>query len=238
MTTKQKIIISSIKLFNQNGLNNVRLQQIADEVGISVGNLAYHYYSKEAIIKEIERQLSELIDPVIAIDRSLQNLMDFDTQLARYYHLLMNFSFFFLDLLEFKRTYPKLYRKRKVYINQIIGQIENWFAINTQKGILEVEPRPRHYKIIAHTIWMIITFYMTKPIDHGKPEDSERVFKEMIWSQILPYFTEMGRLEFDLLIERLLDSFTPELQTNTIEAITINTIPGEKNEAKDNTIFH
>ena len=111
MTTKQKIIASSIKLFNQNGLTNVRLQQIADDVGISVGNLAYHYYSKEAIVKEIDRQLSELIAPVIDPNRSFPSLMDFDTQLAHYYHLLMNYSFYFLDLLEIKRKYPKLYKK-------------------------------------------------------------------------------------------------------------------------------
>jgi AcrR family transcriptional regulator len=80
MTTKQKIIASSIKLFNQNGLNNVRLQQIADDVGISVGNLAYHYYSKEAIVNEIDRQLCELIAPVIDAKRSFPYLMDLDTQ--------------------------------------------------------------------------------------------------------------------------------------------------------------
>ena len=42
-TTKQKIVHASIKLFNENGVANVRLQQIADEIGISVGNLAYHF---------------------------------------------------------------------------------------------------------------------------------------------------------------------------------------------------
>ena len=135
--------------------------------------------------------------------------MDFDTHIARYYHLLTNYSFYFLDLLEFKRNYPKLYAKRKNYIGQIKSQVEHWFLDNTKKGILKPEPRKRHYQILAHTIWMIITFYMTQPIDHGKPEDSERVFKEIVWSQILPYFTEIGRLEFDLMIERLLDSFTP-----------------------------
>lgn len=209
MTTKEKIIASGIKLFNQHGLTNVRLQQIADEVGISVGNLAYHYYSKEAIINEIDEQLSKLITPVILVNPSFPTLMDFDTHIARYYHLLTNYSFYFLDLLEFKRNYPKLYAKRKNYIGQIKSQVEHWFLDNTKKGILKPEPRKRHYQILAHTIWMIITFYMTQPIDHGKPEDSERVFKEIVWSQILPYFTEIGRLEFDLMIERLLDSFTP-----------------------------
>jgi AcrR family transcriptional regulator len=235
MTTKQKIIASSIKLFNQNGLTNVRLQQIADDVGISVGNLAYHYYSKEAIVNEIDRQLSELILPVINAKRSFPYLMDLDTQLAHYYHLLMNYPFYFLDLLEIKRKYPKLYKKRKQYISQIILQIETWFQINTQNGILLPETRPRHYKIIAHTIWMIITFYMTQPIDHGKPEDSERVFKEMVWCQVLPYFTEAGRMEFDILIERLLDSFTPKEKMEEEENIIT---AHEKNETKDNPIIH
>jgi len=235
MKTKQKIIASSIKLFNQNGLTNVRLQQIADDVGISVGNLAYHYYSKEAIVNEIDQQLSELIAPVIDENLSFPNLMDFDTQLARYYHLLMNYSFYFLDLLEIKRNYPKLYTKRKNYINQIITQIGNWFEQIKEQGILKSEPRQRHYKIIAHTIWMIITFYMTQPIDHGKPEDSERVFKEMVWSQVLPHLTEAGRMEFDILIERLLDSFTPKEKMEEEEHIKSE---HEKDKTKDNPIIH
>lgn len=236
MTTKQKIITSSIKLFNKDGLTNVRLQQIADDVGISVGNLAYHYYSKEAIIKEIDKQLSELIQPVIAVNRSFPTLMDFDTQLAHYYHLLMNYSFYFLDLLEIKRNYPKLYVKRKSYINQINSQIETWLNFNVVQKIIRPELRPRHYKIVAHTIWMIITFYMTQPIDHGKPEDSERVFKEIVWSQVLPHFTEIGRLEFDILIERLLDSFTP--QEFDIEILNIEEETDEKDKNKNNSIIH
>ena len=211
MTTKEKIIECSIRLFNKNGLINVRLQHIADEAGISVGNLAYHYYSKEAIMSQIVQQLTELLDPLIDENIELPGLMDFDTQLARYYHFLMKYSFFFIDLLEIKRNFPKLYEQRKIITDHISGQIHHWLILNEKNGILVKELRPDHYRIVAHAIWMIITFYLTKPVDHGSPEDSERVFKEVVWSQILPHFTEAGRLEFDLLIERLLDSFTPEI---------------------------
>lgn len=34
--TKRKILHASLQLFNENGIVNVRLQQIADETGISV----------------------------------------------------------------------------------------------------------------------------------------------------------------------------------------------------------
>lgn len=210
MTTKERIIESSILLFNQHGLVNVRLQHIADQTGISVGNLAYHYYSKEAIIQEIVVQLNELLEPIIDEQKEFPGLMDFDTQLARYYHLLMKYSFFFIDLLELKRNYPKQYPTQKLITEHITHQIHNWLIRNEKDDILIKELRPDHYSIIAHTIWMVITFYLTRPIDHGSPEDSERVFKEMVWSQILPHFTKAGRLEFDLLIERLLDSFTPD----------------------------
>ena len=98
MTTKEKILESSIRLFNQNGLVNVRLQHIADATGISVGNLAYHYYSKEAIIKQIVTQLNTLLEPIIDDQKKFPGLMDLDTQLARYYHLLMKYSFFFVDI--------------------------------------------------------------------------------------------------------------------------------------------
>jgi len=208
MTTKEKIIKSSIHLFNQQGMINVRLQQIADHTGISVGNLAYHFYSKEAIINSIVTQLNEILAPVIDEKKDLPGLMDFDTQLAIYYHLLMRYSFFFTDLIELQRNFPKQYKSRKLITDKIIQQIHNWLIEHESQGLLKAELRTGHYAIIAHTIWMIITFYLTRPIDHGSPEDSERVFKEMVWSQVLPHFTENGRIEFDLLIERLLDSFT------------------------------
>ena len=207
--TKTKILKAALGLFNQHGLVNVRLQTIANEVGISVGNLAYHFYSKKAIVKAIDEELSELITPFVAEDRLFLSLMDFDNHLARFYHLLKNYSFYFIDLLELKRAYPKLYKKQDQYIQQITQQIENWFATNMERGLIKAPIRAKHYKIISHTIWMIITFWLTQPIDRGLPEERERIFKEVVWSQILPYLTETGRLEFDLMIERLLDSYMP-----------------------------
>jgi len=103
MTTKEKIIASSIRLFNQHGLVNVRLQHIADDVGISVGNLAYHFHSKEAIIERLVAQLSTILKPIFDERKEFPGLLDFDTQLARYYHLLLQYSFFFTDLIELHR---------------------------------------------------------------------------------------------------------------------------------------
>ena len=90
--------------------------------------------------------------------------------------------------------------------------IRDRFNFNEERGLIKKPIRNQHYKVIAHTIWMIITFWMTQPLDKGIPEERERIFKEVVWSQVLPYLTECGRLEFDLMIERLLDSYNPETE--------------------------
>jgi AcrR family transcriptional regulator len=52
-TTKEKIIETSIKLFNGKGCLNTSTRHISDELGISVGNLYYYFKNKEEILIEI-----------------------------------------------------------------------------------------------------------------------------------------------------------------------------------------
>lgn len=205
--TKHKIVDAAIQLFNEKGMVNVRLQQIADLAGISVGNLAYHFPSKKAIVSAIDKKLAEVIGPVISDKRTFPGLIDFDAQLAHYHHLLTLYSFYFLDMIELKRAYPKLYQQRQEYAGQIVRQIEQWFRHNVKKGRLIPELRPGHYQVISHAIWMIINFWMIQgEADNDLSTERERMFKEVIWSQIMPYFTDVGKQEFVLMIEPLLDT--------------------------------
>ena len=61
MTTKNKIIETSIKLFNEKGCLNTSTRHIAQELNISVGNLYYHYKNKEEILIEIFLQYLKIV---------------------------------------------------------------------------------------------------------------------------------------------------------------------------------
>jgi AcrR family transcriptional regulator len=56
--TKSRIIQKAIELFNEHGTAAISLNSLADEVGISAGNLQYHYHSKEEIIRAILETMS------------------------------------------------------------------------------------------------------------------------------------------------------------------------------------
>lgn len=198
--TKIKILQSAIQLFNKQGITNVRLQHIADKVGISVGNLAYHFANKRAIIRQIDKELEGIIEPILFHEHAIPHLIDFDNQLSSYYALLRQYAFYFLDLLELERAYPVLYIKRKKYIQQMIQQIEQWIQQHAQKGTFKPEIQPNQYQITAHTIWMILTFWMTQQKVSGMGKGNEGAFKEAIWNQLLPIFTTIGLMEYEAII--------------------------------------
>jgi AcrR family transcriptional regulator len=57
MKTRDKIINSAIQLFNEQGTKAVSTNHIATDIGISPGNLYYHFRNKEDIIRAIFEQM-------------------------------------------------------------------------------------------------------------------------------------------------------------------------------------
>jgi AcrR family transcriptional regulator len=207
LNTKQKIIKASIELFNQHGMCNVRLQQIADEIDISVGNLAYHFKNKEAIIYSINEELYKEAAGILSQYRVYPNFMDFDSQLLKYFQFIEKYPFYFIDLLEIKRHYPKIYRIRNSQINKMISQIRMRFEYHIQRGALMPEERKGMYESNIRAIWMTISHWLPQKAVQGQlntPLLSQ--FKEMIWHQVYPHLSESGRAEYELLIIPILHS--------------------------------
>ncbi len=201
--TKQRIIEAAISLFNTNGIANVRLTQISDEVGISVGNLAYHYKNKEAIVEAVYAQLIEEFAEVLSEYLTDSSLLDFDKQISSYYSFFKHNRFYLFNIFEIERSYPTIHSRWQRYISKMIVQLRKRLDYLVDSGSLEKEKADGDFDLFAQSIWITITFWIPQQVIRGKTHRHE-MYRKAVWALIVPQLTSKGKEEYDLLIRPLI----------------------------------
>ena len=112
MKTRDKILLSSLALFNTDGEPNVTAVDIANELDISPGNLYYHFHGKDEIIPELYAAFElELIDILSAPLE--KNLSAQDTWFYLYivFEHIFNHRYFYRNLNDILQRYPQIAKK-------------------------------------------------------------------------------------------------------------------------------
>ena len=94
--TRDRIIQASIELFNQYGERATTTNHIAAHLGMSPGNLYYHFRNKNDIIEHIfEEYKSQLINMVPPIEQAEDTLGYLKQTFDGIFALVWRFSFFY-----------------------------------------------------------------------------------------------------------------------------------------------
>lgn len=206
LSTKERILESSLILFNSKGIKNVRLQHIADETGISVGNLAYHFPDMKHILNTLQREIVRDLNTKMKGWVKSTFLIDFDNRLIQNYHLMNKYAFYFIDAIEIERTYPRIHQKRLEYVQRLIDDYRKWLEFMRDQDFLKFE-EPAKLESLAEMIWFITNFWLLKCKILDKPTSHEMAFREAVWNQLSQYFREKARNEFEIIIQPKLSYF-------------------------------
>ena len=97
--TRERIVETALKLFNDFGEPNVTTTVIADEMEISPGNLYYHFHSKDEIVNalfgDFEREITETL---AAPARRAPDVEDMWLFLHLLFEAIWKFRFLYRDL--------------------------------------------------------------------------------------------------------------------------------------------
>lgn len=106
LTTKEKILETALKMFNEENTQAATTNHIAAALGMSPGNLHYHFKNREAIIFALyEQMLSKIILPHTALPATIAQVHEHQIYLA---HVYWEYRFFNRELLFLLSRDPKL----------------------------------------------------------------------------------------------------------------------------------
>lgn len=120
MKTRDRILQCALMLFNAKGESNVSTLEIANELGISPGNLYYHFHGKEPIIlalfEQFREDLAPLLNPPLEVQLDVDDYWLFFSLLSE---RLAQYRFLFQDLANLAQAQPKLARGIRQWLNQL-----------------------------------------------------------------------------------------------------------------------
>ena len=114
MKTRDRILVTSLELFNEEGEAKTTTIDIANELDISPGNLYYHFKGKDEIIRELFQQYEVALSDTLKapIEQPLNS--DRSTVEYNWYFLyvvmeeMYNYRFFYLNLDDIRQRYPEI----------------------------------------------------------------------------------------------------------------------------------
>jgi len=199
--TKDKILQTALVLFNDSGINNVSLRQIAQELGISQGNLNYHFKLKEDIIEALYFQL------VAQMDTQMKNLETGSTALETLYRIslssmkkMFEYRFILIDFIHLmnenkniRSHYGDLMLIRKQQFNTIFKSL-------IDSKILRPEDLKHEYARLYQRMNIVgdnwINFYST-----FDKENTIQYYCDLLFEMIYPYLTNKGKTEYHRILK-------------------------------------
>ena len=143
MKTKDRIIHAAIELFNQRGEQNVTTNHIAADLGMSPGNLYYHFRNKEDIIQAIFELYAQELGTLFSLKEepspeSIGTLQASLTYLERILYLIWRYRFAYDNLADIlARSESLSYWYRQIQ-EPVYGLMQRHIAGLRRNGVLNV----------------------------------------------------------------------------------------------------
>ncbi len=199
------ILQTALDLFNEQGVSDISSRHISEVMGISYGNLTYHFPKKDDIIMALFQQMQKELD--MQFENVQKEIFELDYMLESLRHLLQVFhkyKFFFLGFAKLNRQldefkgYAQLdFNKRKVLLTSIFNAL-------IARGDLKPEKFEGHYESFIHGLLMLFNSWMADAefFYQGQEEDKLDFYLEILYSFMRPSLTKQGLKAFTEVYQR------------------------------------
>jgi len=138
--TRKRILVASLLLFNEHGVPRTTINEIADEIDISPGNLHYHFRRKADIVDGLTAEFQADARTVLGPPQSDELTLD---DFWLFLHLLLEFTaayrFMLTDTEVLAADYPKMGRALRHFARALNATFELYLLGLARNRLLIVD---------------------------------------------------------------------------------------------------
>jgi AcrR family transcriptional regulator len=199
VSTRERIIDTAIQLFNDEGTGPVSTNHIARALGISPGNLYYHFRNKEEVIRAIYARLRLIWEAAVSVpaDRP-PTLADLEKIIGDHFRIVWDYRFFYREMPALVHHDSELDAAYQVVRKAGLANVEGLLRIFVHEGVLAVDDQDAVLPELARIIWILADFWL--PFEElGSESPSGMVLTRgsaLILRVLRPYFTPATEAAF------------------------------------------
>jgi AcrR family transcriptional regulator len=190
LKTYDRIVLESLALFNEQGERNITTNHIAAHLGISPGNLYYHFRNKEEIIYQIFTRYRDFIGERLKVPEGEEISMD---DLANYldtaFQAMWQFRFMFYDLPGLLARNPEMQTDYNAFVSSMKDILGDHFRNFIRLGLLSMDEEDIIPLVL--NIWVVVKFWFafeqTANPDAPITEASSRRGVRQVLALLKPY---------------------------------------------------
>ena len=198
--TRERILETSLALFNRRGAPHVTTADIAGEMEISPGNLYYHFRNKDEIVADLYERFEARASPLLADPRGRRvDVEDFWLWLHLLFELQGAYRFLYRDLDELAAHDPALGARFGRLLRQTSATV-----IELCKGLVAVgtmRATERQIAALARNVVLVVTYWQSFARiggDDARDADAGRTAYQAL-ALIAPYLVGDARALIDRL---------------------------------------
>ncbi len=158
--TRTRIADAALALFNAEGTHAVSTRHVASKLGISAGNLYYHFGNKEEIVlalyERIEAHLLGIVVPLQGPSPSFDEVLRY---LDRIFGHLWEYRFFYRDLTALLQGVPGLKERYRLLAERVQANSRLLFKSLVEEGWMDATDE--QIELLAANAWIVLSQWFT-----------------------------------------------------------------------------
>lgn len=202
MKTKDRILAAALKLYNEQGIEPITVRHIAKELGMSHGNLCYHFPTTDHIIHALYLNLvNEISTAFEQLTHTELSLKRFSEALLAVMRLFQQYRFFLIDFVAICRRVSVIKQHYLALIKQREETELHFLRLLQQNGIIQADIPDSQLLFLVQRVAILADFWLSNAEILSEPNETKKLsrYHQLIFSDIWPYLSKEGRADYDTL---------------------------------------